>query len=208
MALPDNRIRFQPTKLDLAAQVGLTGQDHDSYPAPGSQARYDWMQLYLIGLLSQQSSYDEPTQKRDGTPWFDLNDLTLKIWKMNAWMPYSDAIPLTSLDGTITLNEWFSSVESTLSNLAPELFYGGICGANGISDIPIPTQLQPHIYPDSRAFVTVNGVQIDPREVQFIGSPASTVRLSTIELEINDSFTVLIKRIPASTFISSNISVP
>src|SRR4051812_5941874 len=83
--LPDNRIRFSPTKIDFTAEVGVTGQDHDSYPSAGSQARFDWMRMVIIGLLSNQSSFTEPSEKREGTLWFDLNNQELKIWDGSNW---------------------------------------------------------------------------------------------------------------------------
>jgi len=210
MPLPDNRVRFPTTKINFTADVGTTSQDHDAYPPPQGQARFDHMRMFLIGLLSQQSSFSEPTEKRDGTPWFDLNTLTLRIWSNGEWQLYSTAIPL-AIDGpdVITLQEWYQSVAGTLASLAPELFFAGVCTADGISDIAIPTSLQNQIYPDSRVFIHVNGQSIDPREVQFIGSPVPTaLRLSTVELESNDSFVVSIRRIPATSFFTSNVVIP
>ena len=115
MALPDNRIRLPAVKIDFANDVGLASQDHDTYPPAGGQARFDHMRMYLIGLLSQQSSYDEPTQKRDGTPWFDYNTLSLKIWLDGSWRPYSDTIQLTD---ELNLTQWYSQVSLALSTLS------------------------------------------------------------------------------------------
>lgn len=96
MALPDNRIRFPSNKIDFDAEVGVTGQDHDNYPLPNSQARFDWMRMIIIGLLSHQASETEPSEYRDGTVWFDLNSNELKIWMGGttdgAWQPISKAI--------------------------------------------------------------------------------------------------------------------
>ncbi len=210
MPLPDNRIRLSSVKIDFATEVGIASQDHDDYPPPQGQARFDHMRMFLIGLLSQQSSYDEPTEKRDGTPWFDLNTLALKIWYNGEWQSYSNAIQLSiNGDTIVTLQSWYESVVDSLASLAPELFFGGTCTISGVSDIPIPTTLQSQIYSDSRAFVCVNGQTIDPREVQFIGSPnPTTLRLTTIELEANDNFAVTIRRVPSTSFITSNVVVP
>lgn len=205
--MPDNRIRFPSTKIDFANDVGLASQDHDNYPPPQGQARYDHMRMFLIGLLAQQSSYIEPTEKRDGTPWFDLNTSSLKIWMNGEWHLYSSVISLTSGSETVSLQEWFESVYGTLASLAPELFFAGVCTIT-TSDIPIPTNLQSKIYSDSRAFVYVNGTLIDPREVQFIGSPTpTTLRLTTIELEANDTFVISIRRIQSDTFITPNVTI-
>ncbi len=62
----DNRIRFPSAKIDFAVDVGLTDQEHDGFPGPGQPPRYDWMRLFLHGLLSHQSSESEPTEYRSG----------------------------------------------------------------------------------------------------------------------------------------------
>lgn len=199
----DNRIRFGPVTIDFANSVGLTGQDHDDYPPPQGQARFDHLRMYLIGLLSQQSSADEPIQKRVGTPWFDINTMSLKIWS-DGWKPYSDAILIPGID--VSLTDWIAQAEQTLNSIWPELFFGGICTVDGTSDIPIPLQIRPQIFPQSKAFVTVNGEALDPREIIFIGSPPATVRLTTIELEVNDKFTVSIRRL--GTFVEQDVTAP
>ncbi len=202
MTLPDNRVRLPSSKIDFATDVGITSQDHDNYPSPGGQARFDHMRMFLIGLLSQQSSYDAPTEYRDGTPWFDLNSLSLKIWKNNSWEPYSDVI---QLEEGITLQDWYLSATASLSSISPELFFAGKSNINS-SSIPIPSSLQSQISSDSRAFITINGLALDPREVSFVGTPnPTTIQLTTIELEPNDAFQVNIRRVPSTTFVTQNV---
>ena len=123
MALPDNRIRLSSSKIDFENDVGIASQDHDDYPPPQGQARFDHMRMFLIGVLSQQSSYDEPTQKRDGTPWFDLNTFQLKIWTQNSWQSYASVLALAEdSEGNVTetLATWYSTIADTLSDLSPE----------------------------------------------------------------------------------------
>ena len=205
MTLPDNRIRLPSVKIDFDTEVGTTGQDHDTYPAAQAQARFDHMRMYLIGLLSQQSSFSEPVQKRDGTPWFDLNDGTLKIYYNNEWMAYSQAIALDTNTPPLTLAAWYATVNESLSSLAPEIVYGGKSN-NITSEISIPETVRALIYTDSRAFVTVNGSAIDPRTVSFIGSPTPTlIRLSNHELEKDDEYFVSIRRVPSSTFVTQDV---
>jgi hypothetical protein len=206
MTLPDNRIQLPPTKIDFDTQVGVTGQVHDDYPSPQGQARFDHMRIYLIGLLSQQSSFDPPSQKRDGTPWFDLNELSLKISLNNVWLPYSDAIKI----GGMSLSDWYTNVETALVGIAPEIFFSGVCTQQGVVDIPIPTEYQVLISAESKAFVTINRThQFTPLEVQFIGSPnPTTIRLLNAELEADDTFAVSIRRIPNSNFLNSTLSIP
>lgn len=101
--LPDNRLRFPAPTIDFDTEVGTTGQDHDNYPSPNTQARYDWMRMCLLALLSHQASYQAPTQYRDGTVWYDLNTLEFKVWSGGttdgSWVPLAAAINV-ALDGT------------------------------------------------------------------------------------------------------------
>jgi hypothetical protein len=110
MALPDCRMRFPAGPIDFAAEVGTTGQTHDDYPAAGTQPRFDWMRLTIISLLSNQASYDEPSQYREGTAWFDLNEMALKIRKNNQWLPFSNAVLLE--DG-ITLADLYATYKTS-----------------------------------------------------------------------------------------------
>lgn len=209
MTLPDNRVRLSATKIDFINDVGVASQDHDNYPPPQGQARFDHMRMFLIGLLAQQSSYDEPTEYRDGTPWFDLNTLTLKIRSGGEWKHIAESINLETDANVVRLSDWYESVNSLVISNTPELFFGGTCTSNGISVINIPVALQDKIYADSRVFLTVNGTAIDPREIDLIGSPNPTqLSLNTVELETNDTFFVSIRRIQAANFISNNVVVP
>lgn len=210
MTLPDNRIRLPATKIDFTSDVGLTGQDHDSYPPPQGQARFDHMRMFLIGLLAQQSSYTEPVQKREGTAWFDLNELALKIFYNGSWHPYSDAI---QIEGQ-TLSDWGAEVSNAIAGTYPDVVFFGECTVSGLDQINIPAALQSQIYSDSRAFITVTSAVgdtsvVDPREVQFVGSPnPTTLVLTNNELDNQDRFAVVIRRIPNSSFYTTTVSVP
>ena len=107
MTLPDYRIRFPAPLIDFAADVGLTGQAHDGYPAPGTQARYDHLRLYLIGLLTHQASFQSPLEYSEGTIWFDLNENALKTYFNNEWQDIANTIILTSEGQSITLADWY-----------------------------------------------------------------------------------------------------
>lgn len=204
MTLPDNRIRLTPAKIDFETQVGETGQDHDNYPGPQKQARFDHLRMYLIGLLSQQSSYDPPTQFRDGTTWFDLNDLTLRIRYNNEWRPISEVVSVQQDNAgvsTMTLAQLASTVLQTLPNITPDIVYNGICTNNGVSVIPIPAELRTYIGPASRSLVYVNGLLVDPRNtsLQPVVSP-SQINLVGTTLNNGDKFTVNIRYVPTETF--------
>lgn len=210
MTLPDNRIRFQSGKINFDTSVGTTGLDHDDYPQAGGQARFDHMRLYLIGLLSQQSSYDEPAERRDGTPWFDMNTLSLKIWKNSSWVNYADAIALTEPDtdgDVITLLDWYTSTQDLLSTLSQEIVFSGSCSNDGVTTITIPSSVVNYMYSDSRVFLHINGLLVDPHNCSVIGTPPTTIKLSNIELSSGDVFTVSIRRISSSTFVNSSVTV-
>jgi hypothetical protein len=211
MSLPDNRIKFPATKIDFATTVGVSGQDHDSFPAPG-QARYDHMRMFLIGLLAQQASLTEPIQYRDGTPWFDLNTFSLKIRVGTSWVSYADAIALTEPDDdgkVVTLGAWYAAVQATLVNLAPEVVFSGQCNANNVSLVNLPESIQGKLSSDSRVFLYVNGSLVNPHNCTLLGSPTpTTLRLSGVELSNGDTFVAVIRRISSSTFLGSSIVVP
>lgn len=208
MPLPDNRLRFSPTKIDFANEVGVTSQDHDNYPPPQGQARFDHMRMVVIALLSQQSSYEAPTEFRDGTPWFDLNTNTLKIRVNTEWVPYSDAIGLGALTGTgtyKTLTEWYEQVENALSIVSQEITYSGLCTEDSITTIGIPEALLQYLYSDTRAYVYVNGLLLDPRACTIV---SSYITLSGILLDRNDEYTVILRRVPNASFYTESVNIP
>jgi hypothetical protein len=116
MSLPDNRIRLSAPLIDFVNDVGETGKSHDSFPDAG-QARYDHLRSYLIGLLSNQASYTEPTEFRLGSLWFDINSNSLKIrnnsgaiinYAGTSWDSLADAI---LLDAGLTLTQWYQQIK-------------------------------------------------------------------------------------------------
>ena len=206
MTLPDNRIRLQAPEIDFVNQVGVTGLSHDSYPSPGDQARYDHQRMYLIGLLSQQSSFDEPTERRDGTPWFDLNTLSLKIWSGSEWKLYSEVVTLAedATGSTTTLKEWFDSVSSALAAFGQEITFSGSASAD-TNVITVPSSLQSFLYADSVPYVYVNGLLRDPRNTKF--DPIPTIKLVN-NVKSGESFTVIIRRVPSTSFYVPSVSIP
>jgi len=206
--LPDYRIRFSSAKTNFETEVGLTGCDHDNYPQPGGQARYDHMRLYLIGLLSQQASYDAPVEKRAGTPWFDLNTLSLKIWNGDEWVGYSSSIVVDeSDDNVITLDAWYKSTQNILASLAPDVVFTGSCTIDGVNSITIPSSVQNSLYSDSRVFLYINGSLVNPHYCSLLGNPPTTIRLSNIELSNGDTFVVWMRRIDSTNFVNSSVTI-
>jgi len=197
-------------KIDFVNDVGLSGQNHDNYPAPSSQARYDHHRMFLIGLLTQQASFEEPTEYREGSPWFDLNTMSLKIRLGNAWVSYANAISLTTPDtdgNVITLAEWYEAVQDTLTSLAPEVLFSGVCSSNSVSSISIPESLQSSLYADSRVFLHINGALVDPHNCSLVGNPPTTIRLSGVVLSSGDVFIVSIRRISDATYLPTTIVI-
>ena len=114
--LPDNRIRIPAPPIDFEDDVGETGQDHDRFPEPG-QARYDWMRMFLIGLLANQASYSEPVNYRKGSFWVDLNTGILKTRTGEgiAGTEWSDIGELIQVSPGLTLQGWFDAVSASLA---------------------------------------------------------------------------------------------
>lgn len=206
-SLPDNRVRFPAAKVDFETLVGLTGQEHDEYPKAGQQPRFDWMRLFLIGLLSQQSSYQEPTQFREGTPWFDLNDGVLKIRRNEAWVSVAEAIKLgVDSDGQpVMLQDVYDTIK-TLLGYKPTATFSGRSNTDGVTIIPIPQGLRSAAGAGSRPFVWVDGIQIDPRHCEYVGgtSPVS-IRLNGDEINRGQRFTVVLLSVDSSFFAAGEV---
>jgi hypothetical protein len=208
--LPDNRLRFPAPLIDFADDVGLSGQDHEKFPYPDAQPRWDWMLIWYMSLLANQSSYEEPTQYRDGTIWFDLNTLTLKVWRSSleevtgSWMSLASSIELETIATVpITLSTWYTSTNSKLSGAAPHITFGGHVVSATATEIPVPVTLQGEIdLVKTRPFIYINGLLIDPRNCEYY--TAATIKLvNGIELVEGDRFTVVIENI-----LPANFSIP
>lgn len=205
--MSDNRIRFSSARIDFD-DVGVTGQEHDTYPAAGQQPRYDWMRMYLIGLLANQSSAEEPTQYREGTWWFDTSENVIKIRRNDAWVDAAAALKLdTASDGTIvTLTTLYDTIRTLIGN-KPTATFSGTCTNDGITTIPIPTALRSSGGSGSRALVFVEGVLLDPRRCVYSGasSPASIALTGGEQINSGERFTVLMLNVDSGLFVSSDV---
>ena len=195
--LPDNRLRLPGPKIDFVNDVGETGQQHDAYPAPG-QARYDWQRMMHIALLSNQASYIEPINFRVGTPWFDLNTMSLKVRTGTGvagteWSPIADVISLEhDSSGDVFLSAAYTTIKAALAAVRPQSTFSGRAVSDDVDYIPIPTSVQSAIYPETRPFVWVNGLLVDPRDVQIDPAVCPTKINLVHHLAVNDKFTVLL----------------
>jgi hypothetical protein len=207
--LPDSRLRFPAPLLDFSTEVGLSGQDNERFPAADVQPRWDWLLIWFISLLSNQASYEEPTQYRDGTIWFDMNSLTFKVWRSSlenisgSWMKLSSSIEMETVSGVpLTLSTWYTSTNSKLSGAAPQTTFSGNCITDGATDIPIPVTLQGEVdLVKTRPIIYINGLLIDPRNCSYNTAAIITLSGGTT-LQVGDRFTIIISNIlPANFYI-------
>lgn len=199
----DNRIDLSPTLVEQSPDNN-TGLAHDTYPDKGNQARYDHMRSFLLGLLSQQSSFEEPIEKREGTPWFDLENESLKIWHAGEWHNYAALIKLGNTD----LATWFDNISDVVQGTTGEISFSGSSISDGVTLVNIPESLRVHLTSTSRPIFYKNGVLIDPRNTRLEPSSLPTaIKLLSDELNEGDEFTVFIKHISDKTFYTQNVIV-
>jgi len=207
----DHRIRFDAPLINFATSVGLSGQAHDDYPGPGQQARYDWMRIYLIGLLANQSGNTAPSQFREGTLWFDLADETMKVRRIGAWVSLSQGIKLADTDNPAepyTLQDWYDDVNEDVQSLRNEIVFHGLVQSINAGLIPIPTSLQPLLQTNSRPFVWVNGSLVNPATTTLEpGANPTAVRVPNGIMTQGSEVVVVIKFIPDSRFNISPVTI-
>jgi hypothetical protein len=200
---PDHRIRFPSGPLDFEEHVGLTGQPHDNFPAPG-QARYDWMRMTLIGLLSNQSSFDEPINYRLGTIWCKLGFTDegclcqrYHYYDGTEFAPLSQAIEVVGK----TLSEWAEHVNESIERVTVTSTFSGSVEAHEVSDISIPMDARLSASEDvNRPIMFRNGLLIDPRLTEFNVDRTRILLLSDpnigdATLRRDDKYTIIIDRI-------------
>lgn len=190
----DNRIRFDPTEIDFVNDVGLTGLAHDNFPAPG-QARYDWMRIYLIGLLANQSGTVEPVEKRVGTLWYKVG-YGFKIW-VDRWDDLAEHIGLLQSDGSLqTLQAWFDEISPKVDAIQYKFTYSGSVVGDNVIEISIPVSIRPFIagVTSLRPMVYKNGILLDLRHSSFDSiNPVKVVLSGGEELNSGDKFIVTIE---------------
>jgi hypothetical protein len=202
----DNRLRLPPPKIDFEDDVGTTGQDHDTFPAPKTQPRYDWMRMYLIALLSHQSSEDDPSQKRVGTTWMQriADSIKLKFWDGDAFQHIANAIVLEetgsgeSSADVLTLAEWFIIAQAKLDQIQSKPTWSGSSISDGVTEITVPESVQSvieDVVDLLRPLVYINGILVDPRNSEFAAGCVTTVSLlNGVEIDEGDRFTVIVEK--------------
>jgi len=197
MAIPehDNRLQFPPTLIDFDNQVGITGQAHDNYPAPGQQSRYDWQRMFLISLLANQSSDSPPTQYRTGTIWFNRTTVAFEYYNGTEWKELSNAIQLKleASDPSYTLQQFFVDSVDKLNAIKKKFTFSGESNNNHVKTIPIPANIVTEINDTYNPLVYINGLLVDPRLCRLSpGCPNSVELLGSIKLNRGNKFTVII----------------
>ncbi len=200
--LPNNSMRFPPGPIDFTTEVGITGQDHDTYPAGNQQARFDWMRMVIISLLSQQSSYEEPTQYREGTPWFDINELALKIRRNGQWVPYAQAVLIE--DG-FTLADFYAAFVASSANPNARFNATAAAASNAIL-LPADTAALIAGQSDLVADVFINGVLVNP---DYVSVASTQINLSGgTQVLSGDDYTVVIRNIVSGQVNGNTVTSP
>lgn len=207
----DNRIALPPTLIDFVA-VGVTGQDHDEFPAPAQQPRYDWMRLYLIGLLSNQSAAERPTQFRTGTIFYNKTTNAFEYHDGDNWQDIASGVLLdgSNTDNIVTLASWYTEAVEQLASIRPRVTWSGDVLENGVTTIAIPNSAKDvieGICDDVRPLVYRNGALINPNNTRFAaGCPTSVELLDGETLDRGDSYTVIVEKI--DLLVPGNQDIP
>ena len=165
--------------------------------------------MFLIGLLSCQSSNSEPNEHREGTWWFDTTENIMKIYSNDAWIDVSKIIKLDidSNGDAVTLQDWYDAIHETIQTIQSELCFQSVIVSTGVTLIPIPPTFLSLVVPGSQAFVAVNGVGINPLLTTLeSGITPTAVKVPTV-LNIGDKISIVIKFISSSRFYPTEQSV-
>ena len=196
----DNRIRLDQPIVDFT-ESGLTGQRHDEYPKPNSQARYDLMRTYLIGLLSNQSSDEntdgEPFEKRTGTLWYKKVAGLLALYNGTEFEDLSKHIGITVDENTASIESVILSILSNLKYVAPRVIWCGIFNFDATNNIVIPEEYQGYAAIDKmRPLVYVDGLLIDPRDTAIQGGSPFYVKIGdNFNPRPNQKYTVILEHV-------------
>lgn len=194
----DNRIRLDETPVNFS-RTTQTGQLHDSFPLPRTQARYDQIRSYLIGLLANQSSEEPPFETRTGALWFNTKINALMINVDDNWVNLDQVVMVndgTDEDTVITLSDFATEVRASLQYVAPRIVYGGFF-TRGVNNIPIPEKYQGFAnMQNMQPFLYVDGLLIDPRLTQIQpGSPAYIKMADSVDVRRDQKYTVIIEHV-------------
>lgn len=192
----DNRIRLDETPVDFTVS-DYVDQLHSKYPSPNTQARYDYMRTYLIGLLSNQSSDEEPFEKRIGTLWLNKKLMQLLLYDGEKFDAFAKFISVeTEENEVISLQSLIDDIRGLLSFVGPAVVWSGIFTEDEVNEIPIPEEYR--IYSEivgMQAFVWINGLLIDPRSTTIDPQNNTKIDLIGVNPEPRQRFTVKLEKI-------------
>lgn len=197
----DNRIRLDQTPVDFN-ESGITGQQHDEYPADSSRIRFDLMRTYLIGLLSNQSSEgDEPLEKREGTLWFNKTNNLLKLYTLveetyiAKHLANFIGIDVDGEETSIqTLQDVLTGILSSMNNVGPRVIWSGFFTHDEINQIPIPDEFQGYAVMDNmHPLVYVEGALLDPRKTSIETGAPAYIKVTGLDVIPSQEYTVILE---------------
>ena len=200
MTTGDNRIRLDQTPVDDTVR-DKTGQEHDSYPAPNTQARFDFMQGYLIGLLSHQSSEEEPFEKHPGMTWFSKKMLKYMAWWEDEFQHLSKFIGVEVENddevNVVSIQELASEIMSNMQYVGPRVIWSGVFTNDENNEIPIPEEYQATASIETmHPLVYLNGKLLDPRNTNIRTGDYTTVYINGgVDPMPGDEYTVILEKV-------------
>lgn len=184
----NNQIRFPVNEIDFRNDVGITDQSHDLYPDDGQFTRYDWMRIIILGLLSNQSGFNQPINFRPGSLWYDMYE-----FMSHNGNDFESIINHVKV-GDNSLSHFANLTNNAMNINKPSVIFSGLANID-TNLIRIPPKIH-HIISDGvHPFLYKNGKLIDPNLTSFVYIPVSVKCTGDAVLSENDKFTVIIKGI-------------
>jgi len=198
----DNRILLQGPPISFPGKFGDTGQDHDNYPAPNTQARFDLMRSYLIGVLANQSSDETevPTEKRTGTLWFIKN---LALMALSPDGQSFDKVLAnyigvdTGEDDPESLQDVLVKVLADLNFVGPRIIWSGFFTTDEINQIVVPEKFNGYAaMSNMRALVYVDGILLDPRITEILVGNPTVIKINEgFDPQASQRYTVILEHV-------------
>jgi len=197
----DNRIRLDQTPVDFSV-TDVVDQLHSSYPAPNTQARYDLMRSYLIGLLSHQSSPSdfEPLEKRIGTTWFNKTIQMLLLFDGDKFDSIAKflSVSVSGSEGTddsvASLQSVLDNINSSMAYVGPKIVWSGVFNTDEVDSIPVPSEFKDYSK-GLTPFVYLQGLLIDPRKTIIKEDTPQQINLIGVDAKPRQTYTVVLEKV-------------
>lgn len=192
----DNRIRLDQTPVDFSSTDDVD-QNHSDYPSPNTAPRFDLMRSYLIGLLSNQSSNEEPLEKRTGTLWFKKDIEKFLVFIENEWDSLSKYVSMEKSDGEYdSLQNVIDSIMSSIAFVGPRVVWSGVFTSDEVNSIPVPDEFEEYaVLSGMQPFVFVDGILIDPRKTIINEQTPVQINLIGVDTKPNQEFVVKLEKV-------------